>query len=413
MNTVLQEGIGAAKAGDRETARALLLQVVAEEEENEQAWLWLSGVMETWEERRICLENVLTLNPDNEVAQKGLARLNALSPADETTPLRQQTVKAVSPAAAILYPERLTLPPEDEFLPDAIPDYLPPPVTFTHNSRYEDVWTSGLTLCAYCANPVEPEDKRCSKCKKSLVEWQHRYPHATARLYNYLVVLSGLTLFMIIDFFLDISLRQERSLIVLHGVISVVLITMVIAAYVRHVWGHYGVILLAFAVILINGNLLLRILRTSPFAGLSDIEFTFLLAVSTALKGVELLTALVLMAYAVFAVGAEFDKRKIHFTVQLDKNLRDATQFHSMARRLAHEGMWATAILHWEHAAAHAPNHAQYQRELGIAYTRLGFHERGLDALQSAYRLANNPTVKAEIASLLDEAKAKHTITDY
>lgn len=73
---LLEKGIAAVKAGQKEEARQYLLQVVELDEHNEQAWLWLSGIVESAEERRICLENVLTLNPDNAHAQAGLAWLD-------------------------------------------------------------------------------------------------------------------------------------------------------------------------------------------------------------------------------------------------------------------------------------------------------------------------------------------------
>ena len=72
-----REGVTAAKTGDTAQARQLLLQVVEADEGHEQAWLWLSGVLESDEEKRICLENVLTINPDNVAAQRGLAKLEA------------------------------------------------------------------------------------------------------------------------------------------------------------------------------------------------------------------------------------------------------------------------------------------------------------------------------------------------
>ncbi len=70
---VLREGIAAAKAGDKERARRLLLEVTERDERNEEAWLWLSGVVDDPEEVRICLENVLAINPANERARQGLA----------------------------------------------------------------------------------------------------------------------------------------------------------------------------------------------------------------------------------------------------------------------------------------------------------------------------------------------------
>ena len=73
MIDLLQQGIVAARAGKREEARALLMQVVEGDERNEQAWLWLAGVVDAPEDIRTCLQNVLDLNPDNQQAQQGLA----------------------------------------------------------------------------------------------------------------------------------------------------------------------------------------------------------------------------------------------------------------------------------------------------------------------------------------------------
>jgi tetratricopeptide (TPR) repeat protein len=77
---LLQHGIAAAKAGRRREARQVLLQVTELDERNEQAWLWLSGVIESLEDRRICMENVLAINPDNTYAQAGLAWLEQQAP---------------------------------------------------------------------------------------------------------------------------------------------------------------------------------------------------------------------------------------------------------------------------------------------------------------------------------------------
>jgi Flp pilus assembly protein TadD len=69
---LLQKGIALAKAGRREEARDILLQVVEQDERNESAWLWISGVVDTDDDKAIALENVLTLNPNNEWAKRGL-----------------------------------------------------------------------------------------------------------------------------------------------------------------------------------------------------------------------------------------------------------------------------------------------------------------------------------------------------
>src|SRR5512139_3715616 len=77
INLWLSDGIAAAKAGKRVEARELLLRVVEADENNVRAWLWLSSVVTTLEDRETCLQNVLALDPVNEAAQRGLAKVRA------------------------------------------------------------------------------------------------------------------------------------------------------------------------------------------------------------------------------------------------------------------------------------------------------------------------------------------------
>ncbi len=68
----LQEGIGAAKAGQYERARFRLLDVVEQDHTNEAAWFWLYRVFNRQADKRVCLENLLVLNPNNEWAAQEL-----------------------------------------------------------------------------------------------------------------------------------------------------------------------------------------------------------------------------------------------------------------------------------------------------------------------------------------------------
>jgi tetratricopeptide (TPR) repeat protein len=77
---LLQRGIEAARAKRTDEARTLLMQCVELDEQNEQAWLWLSGVVESLDDRRVCLDNVLAINPGNQRAQAGLRWLNEHAP---------------------------------------------------------------------------------------------------------------------------------------------------------------------------------------------------------------------------------------------------------------------------------------------------------------------------------------------
>ena len=68
MDNYLQEGIAAAKAGDKPRAFDLLTRASENPATSEQAWLWLSSVVKDDEERLFCLNNVLRINPANAAA---------------------------------------------------------------------------------------------------------------------------------------------------------------------------------------------------------------------------------------------------------------------------------------------------------------------------------------------------------
>ncbi len=82
LEATLKQAIVAAKSGRKAEARHLLETVLDVDERNEQAWLWLSGVVKSHEEQVICLQNVLTVNPHNEAALKGLETLRAAQVVD-------------------------------------------------------------------------------------------------------------------------------------------------------------------------------------------------------------------------------------------------------------------------------------------------------------------------------------------
>jgi hypothetical protein len=75
----LKAGITAAREGHRAEAHTLLQQALRADPRSEQGWLWMSAVVETDAERRICLERVLTINPHNQTARAGLDQLDSSS----------------------------------------------------------------------------------------------------------------------------------------------------------------------------------------------------------------------------------------------------------------------------------------------------------------------------------------------
>ena len=65
MTQDLDLAIQKIKQKDYNTGRALLDEVLNENPDDEQAWLWMSQVVETDQERYDCLNKVLNINPNN------------------------------------------------------------------------------------------------------------------------------------------------------------------------------------------------------------------------------------------------------------------------------------------------------------------------------------------------------------
>jgi|GEM_PF-712666 len=170
LQALLRAGITAAKAGQREQARQSLLRVIEQDEASIPAWLWLSTVLDDREERRICLENVLTLDPDNTHARAGLLRLD--QPAQEDRkPETHSTLPAVAGQAA----NRSLPPPVDP------PLQVEPKPSVTssqlRSSRYTRLHPRPPAPstpppgngCPFCRKPISATATLCPHCQLPLV----------------------------------------------------------------------------------------------------------------------------------------------------------------------------------------------------------------------------------------------------
>lgn len=144
--TQLKAGIAAAKAGERAQARELLQRVVEADERNVTAWLWLSSVVTTLEDREVCLENVLELEPGNVQAQQGL-----------------EWVRTQMRDAPLGVPEITTAPIEVQADVRALRDREELLTIDFTREEFDDP-----LLCVYCAQPTAETDRRCPTCKRPL-----------------------------------------------------------------------------------------------------------------------------------------------------------------------------------------------------------------------------------------------------
>ena len=84
---IFKEAIDAIIQNHRSQARDLLTRLLRNNKENPDYWLWLSSVVESEKEKLYCLQSVLRLDPDNEIAKRGLRLLGQSHPIDEVIPV--------------------------------------------------------------------------------------------------------------------------------------------------------------------------------------------------------------------------------------------------------------------------------------------------------------------------------------
>jgi hypothetical protein len=119
LEALLQQAVEHVNAGNLKEGRVLLERVLEQDPRNDRAWVWLSGCVEDTMQRRICLQQALKVNPNNQAALDGMevlegklvpaselppslleSRLSAIGMGDRPMPARPAPVTAPPPAPA-------------------------------------------------------------------------------------------------------------------------------------------------------------------------------------------------------------------------------------------------------------------------------------------------------------------------
>lgn len=387
ISTLLREGIAAVKSGRLEQARTLLMQVIDQDERNEQAWLWLSGAVETDDDRRVCLENVLMLNPNNAAAQHGLAKLGPAPAGDEHVVRRE--VAPVSPAAAILHPEAQV---KEWHWRDPIQLQQVSTPESQPVSSFDDIWNSDKTLCAYCACEIADDARRCPRCERNLIEAEYHYPEASTSLYYLGAITFSLGLQLFVQTTIDVSRKAPLILSIFDGALTLGALVFALGVYARRRWGYFGTMAVASIALFAS---LIRI--TTDLTAKSEIAS--LVVILVAMAGV--LTSLLSLLIGVFRAGRDFELSEVQHAVRLGQPPRRSGDLFHAGKAYADRGMWAMAVPYWQRAAATDPTRFFYQHKLGEAYARLGFYERSLSVLEPALRSTGDEQLKADIERLI------------
>lgn len=91
----LDKAIQAIQYGDRSAGRQLLARILHTDPQNVRAWLWMSEVADTEEQRRECLERAVAIDPHNPAARARLAQLAARATARAAPQHQQARLKII------------------------------------------------------------------------------------------------------------------------------------------------------------------------------------------------------------------------------------------------------------------------------------------------------------------------------
>jgi tetratricopeptide (TPR) repeat protein len=287
---------------------------------------------------------------------------------------------------------------------------------FRSESAFHDVWSSDQELCAYCAAALGSlaDQRRCPGCRRSLLVSYYRYSQPTTNLHAYWVLLVGLGQLFLLQLFIDLILDGGLRLIIADLLVVVAAFLLALGIYLRQFWAYLLSILFllalasAMAFNLWFGGALINLLAggerlyVGDMALFTDTFQTVLAQLLVLFQPLQLATAVLGLLLALFYIAPDFERVQVRQAAHLDRGLREATSFYAVGKEYARQGMWATAVRHFQRAAAADPFRATYTKALGEAYAVLGFRERALDALQTAAKTTASPPLQAEIAALLD-----------
>jgi len=394
MREWLAEGIARAKAGQREQAREMLLRVVERDERNVQAWLWLSGLVDDLQDRRVALENVLAIEPENAFARAGLNWLD------------QQSLSQPPPIAQS--------PLEQEPL-DAVPqDQAPAPA--------ESEATLEEERCPSCGQSVIANDSRCPHCAQLLAVHEPRvreFPAPVGWLSAAYVIQAVATLLDILLMYLSLQAMAvtEKTLgtAYLYTYLAGTAFkssppTTALLQGLRFLF-VVNVIVLAWS--LTVAAILPARRQAAPLAALFVTALHFVLAVATWVVGTSALLIAVPRAALALFLGlwlleshGDFEWVATRHRLELDSSARSSMDYYTQGRYYRRQGQTAKAILHLERAVELNAERFDYRVALGNAYYAMGQYDHAAEQLSAALQLNPNAPDVRELLAIVTQRRS-------
>jgi tetratricopeptide (TPR) repeat protein len=401
----LREGISAAKAGKREEARELLLRVIDLTERNEQAWVWLSSVVDSDEDRLICLKNVLTLNPGNALALAGVRWLR-----ERQASVGLTTAKGSADVPSVVSGPFVASRAQSE--PRSAAAEQEPDPFMTPDG------------CVYCGLPAKEADLRCPHCGGRLATKQFKRTERSPTgylLHVYWVLLAGIdvTVFVLSGYVWN-NPNQTRGFIgnLLPYIVGPVVMgkatvgTLVEPDIAIQIVRLALLGLAAMSVLVASGLFLRRplahalglvLLALHTVVGLALFVLGFLGYLVAAFLG--LLIAMLTMF--MFNTIEDFSKEERRERLEPDRHVRNDADYYARGRLYGKRGMWAKALLHWRRAVAINPERDAYFAAMAQAYAHLQRYENALEQVDAALRVSPTPQMWQPLRDIILEEQRR------
>jgi hypothetical protein len=278
-------------------------------------------------------------------------------------------------------------------------------------SRYDDVWARDQDICAYCAALLPEDAQRCPGCGRRLLLSHYLYAEESTNQVT-LWVLVAATGFLYLTLLLaDLLQRNSLPIMALHAFLGLLFLGLSAGLYLRYFWAWAASIPLLMVTLFLG---LLRLLGIDTTVLLpAQLEQLAPPVVSSAVLQTVISAAYTLLLVAqagallsaIIFAGPDFSRTQQRLVARLERRLANAMDYYVAGRRYARQGMWATAVLHWQRAAAQAPTNWRFLLALAEGYAELGFFERSLDVLQSASAVATGSAVEdvKELRRLIEQ----------
>lgn len=431
-------GIAAAKAGRTQEAHDLLVRAVAMDERNIQAWLWLSGVVDGLEDKEVCLENVLTLDPDHAAARKGLEFVRRQLETQESLPIPAEEVSEPDPTIpAEETPATVEEPaPEPEGVVAAVVAPLVPevqeeeligaepvvePVSEQLPARFDDEFDNEY-LCPYCAEETSPDDKQCPSCQQNLWVKARRREKLSGWL-RFLIVIQAFSTVMLLvgPLFLLYTAATQAEIVnpftlmpAYLGVSDAVDPAVASAAMteVPRILLLGAFIPFLFSLLMLIGlmqrwKVMFYLLLITAILSLlsSVVAIVFTAGVGLIPGGMGVLFALALI-FIIFQTEDDFFSDERRVLTRVVPSAKNGIDFLNIGQHYMRQQMWGLAAVHLRRAAGRIPEMIDTHLALAAAYMNLKRYDLAARALGNARRVnAEHPSL-LELETMLGELTA-------